>query len=53
MLTVNAVINKLLEVVGPYLMKKLKKQVLAKHDKSEISRVEKEAYTLDKYDVSL
>jgi hypothetical protein len=51
MLTVNALVNKLTEVVGPYLKKKFKKKVLAKQDKGEISRVEKDANTLDFYEV--
>lgn len=48
MLIVNALVNKLLEVFGPYLNKKFKKKFMINKQSDEI---EKQASALDQYDV--
>lgn len=49
MLIVNAIVNKLTEVLAPYLKKRVIKKILDKKDKS--SFVEKQSYTLEQYEV--
>jgi hypothetical protein len=56
MVIVNALLNKLSETVGPYIFKKIKKLVLrlrkGNKDEKNVSQIEKEAYTLEQFDVS-
>ena len=48
MLIVNALVNKLTEVCAPYLKKKIMKKII---DKREGDDFEKQAHTLDQYEV--
>lgn len=52
LLTVNALLNKVLEVFAPYLKKKIKKKMYNKKNKNEISDdIGKEAYVLEPEEV--
>ena len=58
-MTITALTNKLLEVFGPYLKKKIKKvmlkakETLSNNEKPLANEVEKEAYILEEFDVRL
>ncbi len=48
MLIVNALVNKLTEVCGPYLLKKYKKRLF---ERKIVDEIEKQSITLDQYEV--
>ncbi len=50
MLIVNALVNKLTEVCGPYLLKKYKKRLF---ERKIVDEIEKQSVTLDPYEVVL
>ena len=55
LLTVNAVVNKLLEVFAPYMKKKIKKKIFNKKVRKQnilANEIEKESYTLDDDEVN-
>ena len=56
LLTVNAVVNKLLEVFAPYMKKKIKKKIFNKKVRKQnilANEIEKESYTLDDDEVNI
>ena len=55
LLTMNALINKLLEVFAPYLKKKIKKKIYTKkitQDCEILNEIGKQAYTLEPEEVT-